>query len=166
MHPLRSVQTLRSKHASEQVNFLLSSNAYTLTLKIPLLHLGDCMRSIVGVRERVRVGRAECVQQRREHRISILNAHCGGSDVAGIITGWQRVWNIWDRESSPSVPLNTGHLLDVAVTPLSIGAHVPSIWGSLWSTPGPWRGRPAWCFCPVAAEEQRGEKSSIDQLHI
>lgn len=30
---------------------------------------------------------------------------CGGSDVAGIITGWRSIWNIWDRGSPPPPPL-------------------------------------------------------------
>lgn len=83
---------------------------------------------------------------------------CGGSDVAGIITGWQSDWNIWDGASPhcapSSVSINIGHLLDVAVTPLSNGAHVPSIWGSLGRAPGPWRRRPAGGFGPVAREAE------------
>lgn len=119
----------------------------------------------VSERERVRGGRGRvcAAAEGTENQYSeCTEGECGGSDVAGIITGWQSIWNIWDRGSSPTVPLNTGHLLDVAVTPLSIGAHVPSIGRSLRSAPGPWWGWPAWGFGPVAAEVQSGEMLHMD----
>lgn len=171
-HPLRNVQTLGSKQ-SPCTRWTSSSAAACMHSLKPSPCIWEAAWGGLWVCESARESerrQGQSVRSSGGNGESVFWMHrwrqCGGSDVAGIITGWQSIWNIWDRESAPSVSLNTGHLLDVAVTPLSIGAHVPSIGGSLRSTPGPWRGRPAWGFGPVAAEEERKEILNVDQLHI
>lgn len=101
---------LKNKVPPAQVNFLVSGSdriARTLPKPSPCVfarrheECGGCVR----VRERVRGRQGQSVRSSGGNRESVFWMHrwrqCGGSDVAGIITGWQSIWNIWDSRELP-----------------------------------------------------------------